>query len=173
MGPTLAKSFPIQFDDLRLHYNMDPSSPDKGSLLPAGWHLLASDQPNWKQLRDETVTLMISNLQLDLHDKRHEIKQSLEILQAAGYMSNVSLTLVEGDELVLPVAEVDQSHDVDGLNWNENQDPFVVDPQIAHEDAAVQSLPILPNVVPAGGTWFERSFANLMGCVIVLDLDDN
>ena len=79
------------------------------------------------------------------------------------------------------------------------QDLFAVDPHIVREDVAFVSLPVLPTVepveasassvgavsssglpiglgrlgnrIPAARTWFERSFANLMGCVIVLDND--
>ena len=70
----LSRAFPIQLDDLNRHYGVDPSSPDKGSLLPTGWHSLAPNQTGWKQLRDETVTLIIGNLQLDLHNKPDDIK---------------------------------------------------------------------------------------------------
>ena len=65
----LTRAFPVPCDELRTHYNEDPSSSDVCSLLPTGWHLLASDQTLWKQLRDETVTLMINNLQLNLQVK--------------------------------------------------------------------------------------------------------
>ena len=88
----LTRVFPIPYDELRSHNNEDHSSVDIGSLLPTGWHLLASDQPHWKQLRDETVTLMMNNLQLNLQVKHHEIKQSLVCLQAAGHMRNVTLS---------------------------------------------------------------------------------
>ena len=158
----LTRAFPIQLDDLNRHYGVDPSSSDKGSLLPAGWHSLAPNQTGWKQLRDETVTLMIGNLQLDLHSKPDDIKKSLKSLHDAGYMSNLSLSLIAEDEFALPVVEVEVSQDV-------QHDPFVPDPQVAHEDAAVVSLPALPAVVPASGNWLGRSFSSLVGCVIVVD----
>ena len=78
-------------------------------------------------------------------------------------------------------------------------DLFVTDPQIAREDAASVSLAVLPIVesvqvnISSGGAasssglpigpgrfgnisstaqaWFNRSFANLMDCVIVLDTE--
>ena len=40
--------------------------------MPTSWHSLAPKQIGWKQLRDETVTFMINNLQLDLHNNGTE-----------------------------------------------------------------------------------------------------
>ena len=106
---------------------------------------------------------MINNLQLDLHNKPHDIKKSLKSLHDAGYMSNLSLSSIADEVLDLPVVGVELSQDV-------QHDPFEPDPQVAVEDNAVVSLPVLPSDEPASGTWIGRSFANLVGCVMVVDL---
>ena len=161
----LTRAFPIRLDDLKVHYGVDPDSPDKGSLLPTGWHLLAPNQTGWKQLRDETVTLMINNLQLDLRNKPDEINNSLKSLHDAGYMSNLSLSSIADEVLDLPVVGVELSQDV-------QHDLFEPDPQIEAEDNVAVTLPV-PSDEPASGIGriFGRSFANLVGCVVVVDVD--
>ena len=164
------------------------------SELPTGWHLLATDPANWKQLRDESVSNMIENLQLKLRNSNNEVKLSLEHLNAAGHMLNVSLPTAVVEDMMLPVD--DEANDSD-YDFDEN-DLFANDPQVSLEDTASVSLAVLPTVdpvqanIPISGdaasssgpaarpeslanrpesiqAWFGRSFANLMDCVIVLD----
>ena len=77
-------------------------------------------------------------------------------------MSNLSLSSIADEVVELPVVEDE---------WPDNvqHDLFETDPQVATEDIAMGSLPALPNEDSVSGTWFGRSFANLVGCVTVLD----
>ena len=164
--------------------------------------MLATDQTHWKQLRDETVTRMIDNLQLKLHNSNNDVKLSLARLNSAGHMRNVTLPDVVADDPVLPV-----DGEANGSSSDEDEQAMgtsasyllATDPQIAREDVASVSLPVLPtvesvqvnissggaasssglpigsgrlgNISPTAQAWFNRSFANLMDCVIVLDTE--
>ena len=164
--------------------------------------MLATDPANWKQLRDESVTNMIENLQVKLHSSNSDVKLSLEHLNAAGHMLNVTLPTAVVDDLMLPVdgESSDSDSDIDeqavGISAS---DLFANDPQAVREDAASVSLAVLPTVdsvqanisygeaasssglpvgpgrlgnrPPSAQAWFNRSFANLMDCVIVLDTE--
>ena len=145
----LGAVFPISDEDLRMHNGGGPSSADFSSLLPTGWHMLATDQTHWKQLRDETVTRMIDNLQLKLHNSNNDVKLSLARLQSAGHMRNVTLPDVVVDDIALPVdgESTDSSSDEDEQAMGTSaSDLFATGPQIAREYVASVSLPVLPTV---------------------------
>ena len=77
---------------------------------------------------------------------------------------NLALSSITDEVMELPVVEDE---------WHENvrHDIFEADPQIAAEDIAMGAMLVRPNDDSVGGTWFGRSLANLVGCVIVLDHD--
>ena len=82
----MTRAFPISEDELRAHYTADLDSPDINASVPTGWNMLATYQAGWKQVRDETITQKIDNLQVDLKDSRNEVNKSLAALQAASHM---------------------------------------------------------------------------------------
>ena len=164
--------------------------------------MLATDPAHWKRLKDETVSNMIENLQVKLHSSNNDVKLSLEHINAAGHMLDVTLPTAVVDDLMLPVdgEPSDSDSDIDeqtvGISAS---DLFANDPQIVREDAASVSLAVLPTVdsvqvnissgdaasssglpigpgrlgnrPPSAQAWFNRGFANLMDCVIVLDIE--
>ena len=102
---------------MRAHYRAYQALPDRRAALPTGWNMLAVDQAGWKQVRDETVTQMIYNLQVNSENSRNEIEKSLATLQAAGHMMNVSLQDGVDEELVLPLVNANpDSNDDDDEN---------------------------------------------------------